>query len=406
MTSSPPGRDPSSHLFPEVKLKPREEDRLLGGHLWVFSNEIAEHPAGLPPGSVVRLVSGRGAFLGVGFYNPASLIAVRVLSRQGDAPDARFFRERLEKALAYRRDLFPGATSYRLCYGESDGLPGLLVDRYGELLVAQVLSAGMDRCWPEVQQALVELLGPKGILLRNDNELRKLEGLETGIRAAWGQVPDTVEIEDDGLRFRIAPMAGQKTGFYLDQRQNRAFLKPFFEGRGVLDLYCYSGAFALTAARAGAKRVLGVDSSEPAVELARAAAALNGLEAACRFEKGDAERVLTEVGESAKEGRPDFILLDPPNLAPSKKSLPKALKAFERLNHLGLKALRRGGLIATSSCSHHVSREAFVDMLRTAARRSGKQVRLLALRGQSADHPVLLSMPETEYLNFALLQVI
>lgn len=396
----------SEAMLPELTLKPREEDRLLGGHLWVFSNEIAEHPKGLAPGALVRIASARGAFLGVGFYNPASLIAARVLSRQGEAPDARFFRERIAKALEYRRAAFPGETSFRLCYGESDGLPGLLVDKYGDHLVAQVLSAGMDRCWSDVETALVELLSPKGILLRNDNELRRLEGLELGVRVAYGEVPDEIEIEEEGLRFRISPASGQKTGFYLDQRQNRRFLRTFFKGRSVLDLYCYVGAFAAAAAKAGAERVLGVDSSEAAIGHARASALLNGVEATCRFEKGDAEKVLSEVAESSKEGRPDFILLDPPNLAPNKKSLPKAIKAFERLNGLALKGLLRGGYLATSSCSHHVGREDFVGMLRAAARRSGKQVRLVALRGQSADHPVLLSMPETEYLNFALLQVI
>jgi len=396
----------TEQILPEVRLKPREEDRVMGGHLWVFSNEIAEHPKGLEPGELVRILSDRGAFLGVGFYNPASLIALRVLSRQGEAPGPMFFQERLAKALAYRRETLPGEDSFRLCYGESDSLPGLVIDKYANVLVAQVLSAGMERYWPAIQQALVELFDPKGILLRNDNELRKLEGLATGVSVAYGDVPDTLEITDGGLRFQMAPASGQKTGYYLDQRLNRQFLKPFFKDRAVLDLYCYLGSFSVTAAKAGAERVLGVDSSEPALGLARTNALLNGVEEICRFERGDAEDIMTQVIEASKEGRPDFILLDPPNLVPNKKSLPKAVKAFERINGLAIKGLKRGGYLATSSCSHHLSREDFVEMLRAAARRTGRQVRLVALRGASPDHPVLLSMPETEYLNFALLQVV
>lgn len=392
--------------LPVVRLKPREENRLVGGHLWVFSNELAETPKGIEPGGLVRIVSDRNIFLGVGFYNPASLIAVRVLSRQGEAPGARFFQERLSKALLYRREVLPGEESFRLCYSESDGLPGLLIDKYGGYLVVQILSAGMDRLWPQIQQALVELFQPKGILLRNDNDLRKLEGLTTGVSVPYGEVPDTVEIEDGGLRFHMAPAAGQKTGYYLDQRLNRQFLRPFFKGRSVLDLYCYLGSFAVTAAKAGADRVLGVDSSEPAVALARENALANGVEETCRFEKGDAEKILADVAESSKETRPDFILVDPPNLAPNKKSLPKAVRAFERINGMALRGLKRGGYLASSSCSHHLGREEFVGMLRDAARRTGRQVRLVALRGQAPDHPVLLSMPETEYLHFALLQVI
>lgn len=400
------GVDEGREMLAEVKLKPFEEDRARAGHLWIFSNEIAEHPKGVEPGGLVRILTSRGAFLGTGFYNPASLIALRILSRDGAQADGKFFAERFQKALEYRRAVLPGETSYRLCYGESDGLPGLVVDRLGDVLVVQVLSAGMERAWPAAREALLELLRPKGLLLRNDNELRRLEGLPQEVKTDWGEVPETLEIEEGGIRFKAAPAKGQKTGFYLDQKQNRQFLRPFFKDRRVLDLHCYSGGFSVTAGKAGAERVLGVDSSEAALGLARENAFLNGLEEVCRFEKGDVEEVLKDLAKSDKQGRPDFILVDPPNLAPNKKSLPKALKAYSRLNSLALGCLLRGGLLATSSCSHHVDREAFVGMLRDAARRAGKQVRLVELRGQSADHPVLLSMPETEYLHFALLQVV
>ncbi|MFA6092028.1 MAG: class I SAM-dependent rRNA methyltransferase [Elusimicrobiota bacterium] len=388
-----------------LTLKPREEDRLMGGHLWVFSNELKEVPK-TELGIVAELVSSGGRRLGRGFYNPHSLIAFRFLTRREEEIDAEFFRGRLQRALDFRRAALPGEQSFRLCFGESDGLPGLVADKYEDYVVLQVLSAGMERSLPAVLEALQTVLKPKGVFLKNDHPTRALEGLPMETKVACGEVPEKVVITQDGIRYAAALGGGsQKTGFYFDQRENRSFLAPRFKDRTVLDLHCFTGAFGLTAGRHGAKRVLGLDSSMPAVELARENIALNGLESVCEFDHGDAEQVLESFASGVQPVKTDFILLDPPSFVRSKKNLSAALRAYTRMNSLALKALSSGGLLATSTCSHHVGREDFVSMLRSAAAKAAKSCRVLALRGQAQDHPILLGMPETEYLHFALLEV-
>lgn len=387
-----------------LKLKPREEDRLLAGHQWVFSNELEEVPQA-EPGTAAVVETHSGRVLGTGFFNPKSLIAFRLLSRSPAAFDAEFFRARLEEALAFRRRHLGEARSFRLAFGESDGLPGLVADKLEDVVVLQVLAAGIERRLEAVLEALQAVVRPAGVYLRGDHPSRALEGLPSESRVLWGKVPERVTIEEGGLRYLASPMEGQKTGFYFDQRDNRAFLAPYCRGRTVLDFFCFSGAFALTAARHGAAKVLGLDSSEAAVELARENARLNGLADRCEFDEGDAEQVVEAFARSRQSLEPDLIVLDPPSYAPSRRHLPKALRAYARLNANALRALQRGGLLATATCSHHVSREDFLGMLRQAAAKAGRRTRLIELRGQAKDHPVLLSMPETEYLHFALLEV-
>ncbi|MDE2489523.1 MAG: class I SAM-dependent rRNA methyltransferase [Elusimicrobia bacterium] len=392
-----------------VILHPTQEKRLLAGHDWVFSNEIREVLAdGEPqPGDLALVVTASGQELGLAFYHPNSLIAARMLTRSPkETIDVGFFVRRLSAALAYREKVCPGENAYRLCFGESDGLPGLVVDRYGSVVVLQVLSAGIERRLDLVAAALDELIKPKGIYLKNDHRTRQLEGLPLESRLLSGAVPERVPIVEGGLRF-LAPIGeGQKTGHYFDQRDNRAFLRPHFAGRSVLDLYCYTGGFAIAAAKSGAKSVLALDSSAPALALARENAKLNGAEGTVSFDEGDAEKVLESFATLSQPFKPDFIVLDPPSLVPAKKHLPKALRLYSKLNSLALRALPRGGMLATATCSHHVSREDFVAMLRAAQSRAQRDVRLVALRGQSADHPILLAMPETEYLHFALLEIL
>ena len=397
---------PETETLAVVKLKPGQEDRLRAGHLWVFSNEIAGVEGPAETGSLAQVLTAGGESLGVAFYNPKSLIAARLLSRQVETVDAAFFHKRLAAALAYRQKACPGETSYRLAFGESDGLPGLVADRYGDAVVLQVFSAGMEARLPLIETALKELLDPRGIFLKNDHRSRSLEGLPGECRLLSGTVPERVAISEGGLRFWVPIGEGQKTGHYFDQRENRAFLRPWFQDRAVVDLYCYTGAFAVNAAKSGAKAVLAVDSSGPAVELARENAKLNGVSEAVTCDEADAEAVLESFASGRQPFRPDMILLDPPSLVPSKKHLPKALRAYAKLNSLALKALAPGGVLATSTCSHHVDRESFVSMLRHAAGKARRSCRLAALRGQAADHPVLLAMPETEYLHFALLEVL
>lgn len=396
----------ATETLPPIVLKPREDQRLLQGHLWVFSNEIGSASRHIEPGSLCLVRNASGDALGVGFYNPRSLIAVRMLALGETALPEDFFKEKVSRTLDYRRQLYPQENSFRLCFGESDGLPGLIVDKYEDILVGQVLSAGIEGHWDKIQQALVEQLSPSGILLKNDHELRRLEGLAQEIRVAYGQVPERVKIKEGDLEFWVALRQAQKTGFYFDQRESRFFLRPFFKNRKVLDLYCYTGAFALHAAKSGAAQVWAVDSSPGAIELAQANAEVNGLAETVTFKAEDAPGLLETFAQGELPVQPDFVLLDPPNLVPSRKDLQKAARLYVKLNAMALKGLPAGGYLATSSCAHHVSREFFSEILRQAAAKARRKVRILAWRGQAMDHPVLLSMPETEYLQFALLQVI
>jgi 23S rRNA (cytosine1962-C5)-methyltransferase len=390
----------------KVVLKPGQEKRVLGGHLWVFSNEIATTTGPADAGALAQVYAASGRPIGLAFYNPKSLIACRIIAWETEPIDAGFFRKRLAQAIAFRERVCPGEMSYRLCFGESDGLPGLVIDRYESILVLQVLSAGIEARLPLIEEALKELLSPSCIYLKNDHRTRVLEGLPLECRTLHGALPDKTRISEGGLRF-IAPVGeGQKTGHYFDQRDNRAFLRPYFGGRVVMDLYCYTGGFAVNAAKSGAKSVLAIDSSKPAIETARENAALNGLGAKVEWDEADAEGVLHSFAEGRQPFKPDMILLDPPSFVPSKKHLPKAMRTYLKLNAQALKALPKGGLLATSTCSHHVGREDFVLMLRLAQAKAQRPARLLALRGQSADHPILLAMPETEYLHFALLEVL
>jgi 23S rRNA (cytosine1962-C5)-methyltransferase len=387
--------------LPVVFLKSGEDDRLRRGHPWIYADEVERVEGGGEPGTIARLRSATFEDLGWGYYNPESKILFRWLAWHGPIGQA-FYSDKLAQALKLRARLFPGEDSYRLCFGESDGLPGLIVDRYGQYLSAQILSAGVERDWPSVQAALVELLKPAGIQLRNDSELRKGEGLKSETRVAYGEVPPEAEIREGGVRYIVPLGSGQKTGFYYDQRQNREFSAPLCKGRRVLDLFCYLGAFALAAAKAGAKEALGVDSSAPAVELANRNSRLNGLRNA-RFEKADCEQYLKGLTPG---GGPDAIFIDPPNYAHHKSALENARYAYARLFAKGFKALPEGGLLGVSTCSSFVTAPLFRKIVEHAARLAKRRHEPVAFRVQSEDHPILPAMPETEYLHFGLLKVL
>ena len=268
-----------------IRLKAREDDRLKAGHPWIFSNEIAQADSPAEPGDLAFLYAAGGEALGCGFYNPKSLIAFRLLSRERIPEEGlgALVKERLSAALALRQKLYPGEGAGRICFGESDGLPGLVVDRYGDHLAVQVLSAGMERRLGLAVEALKELLRPAGIRAKNDHRMRALEGLPPGDQLLWGEVPEKVRFSQDGIEYSASILGGQKTGFYFDQRENRAFLKPYAKGRRVLDLYCYAGGFSLSAAKGGAQSVLGIDSSADAVAAARENARANGLDGTVSF---------------------------------------------------------------------------------------------------------------------------
>jgi len=387
-----------------IVLRSGHDRRLRGGHPWIFSNEI-DRIDGIPEsGGAVLVFSARGDCLGTAYYNPHSLIAARLLSRRQENIDAvEFFRERLASALAYRRSLYGEADAVRLVYGEADGLPGLVVDRYGSVLSLQFLTLGMDRRRHLIVQALQELLAPVAVIARNDVAVRDLEGLPQQVELLHGEVPPQLLVSENGLRFRVDVGSGQKTGHFLDQKENHLALRGRVEGKRVLDLFCYSGSWSVHAASFGAREVIGVDISSGAVALAAENARLNGLESACSFLRADVFDLLRDWGRSAE--RFDTVVLDPPAFVKSKKKLPEAIRGYLTINRRAMELIAPGGYLFTCSCSHHLQREVFLDLLRQAAAQAGRNARLLELRGQAFDHPVLLACPETEYLKCAVLQL-
>lgn len=386
-----------------IDLLPGREKRLLLGHRWVFSNELAGNVSALEPGSWVTVHSSKGVCLGSGYINPHSLIAVRLVCAPNEKPSPEFFRRLMEQAALRRQALhYPGSSCARMVYGEADGLPGLVVDRYGDVLVYQITTLGMARMEDMVKDILLDLFRPGTLVFRNDTPVRLLEGLPLEKGVARGELPDPCRVEVDGLEFVIDPLNGQKTGFYLDQRDNRALLRRWSEGRKVLDLFCYNGAWSLSAAAAGAGRVVGVDQSSEAVAQARASAALNGFEDRCAFQE---EEVFTFL-RTIKKGAFDLIILDPPAFAKTRGTTPQAIKGYTDLNRRAMLALEPGGILVSCSCSYHLGEAMFRDLLLKAAQASGRRLRVLKEGGQAMDHPVLLAMPETRYLKCAFLEVL
>ncbi len=380
----------------------RRIKRLLAGHPWVFSNEVAGSVKGMEPGSLVEVCDLRGNFLAVGYVNPHSLIAVRVLTRERETIDRAFIDRRLRAALAYRERFAPGRDGYRLVYSEGDGLPGLIVDRYGDCLVVQVSTAGMEQLTELVLEALEALVQPRVIVLRNDTQIRQLEGLGSFKGVVRGELDPLPVITEGRVRLEIDPLVGQKTGFFLDQRDNRLMLASLAgTGRG-LDLFCYSGAWALQAAAAGAE-VTAVDGSSRALSTARANAERNQLSEPLTWVESDVFDFLAQQRDSGE--RYDFAVVDPPAFVKNKKKIKEALHAYEQLNAAVLPLIAPGGIVATSSCSYHLDREAMLEMLRRAARTSRRSLRLLGIRGAGPDHPVPLAMPEAAYLKCAFIEV-
>jgi 23S rRNA (cytosine1962-C5)-methyltransferase len=388
-----------------IILNRGEERRIRGGHPWVFSNEIREIQGERLPGITADIFDTGGSFLGTGYYNPRSLIAVRLLTRERADIDGRdFFLERIGRALALRRQLYPGMETFRLVHGEGDFLPGLVVDKYGEWLSVQLLTAGMEARRELIVAALSELLEPRGIVARNDVAVRSLEGLAETVELLAGETPAELEIEEHGLRFRVDIMAGQKTGHFLDQKENHLLLKGISEGKRVLDCFSYSGSWGVHAAAFGATETLCLDVSERAAALVRANALLNGLDGRVRAEVCDAfERLASLRHEGRRFG---VVVLDPPAFVKSKKALKEAEKGYLTVNRRGMELLEEGGYLITCTCSYHMGREPFRELLAQAARQAGRQMRVVGVRSQAPDHPVLLAVPETEYLKCFILQAV
>ncbi len=378
----------------------RKTSRIISGHLWVFSNEIAGPLKKYLPGTLVELRDKKERFLGIGYINPHSLITIRILTRKKEEINHIFFENRLRNALSYRERFLSGIDSLRLVFSESDMLPGLIVDRYGSWLVIQSLTAGMDKFIGYIVDILDRMLRPSTIFLKNDTAFRSLEGLEMGTAFIKGSGENLPLIKEGDLIFKVDPVGGQKTGFFLDQRDNRLCLSYLIRGGRGLDLFCYSGAWGLHLAKNGAE-VLFIDNSEKALMLAKENAELNNLIKRCSFLKTDVFDYLTESKEEF-----DFIILDPPAFVKSRQRIKEAIKGYRFINSASIRLIKKGGILATSSCSHHVSRELFLDILRVSAKDAGRSLRIIEMRSQSKDHPVLLQMPETEYLKCIIAEVL
>lgn len=402
----PVGSIVSTTPLPPLRLKPREDRRLRAGHVWIYSNEVdnARTPlAAFSPGDAVMIENAQGHFLGSGYVNPHSLICARLMSRDRGFPwGESLIVHRLKVALRLRERLL-GRPYYRLVHGEGDALGGLVVDRYGDVLVVQVTTAGMERQLTSLLAALDKVLHPQAILLRNDSAIRELEGLPRYVRSGLGESPQEVEIEEGGRQF-VAPLeTGQKTGWFYDQRDNRDRLGAYVEGARVLDVFSYVGAWGVRAALGGAREVLCVDESQKALEYVVRNAGNNGVGARVDIRCGDAFEVMRALREAGE--RFDVVVLDPPAFIKRRKDQRAGEAAYRRLNQLGMQLINRDGFLISCSCSYHLSRETLVTQILQGARHIEREVQVLVQGYQSVDHPMHPAIPETAYLKSVFTRV-
>jgi 23S rRNA (cytosine1962-C5)-methyltransferase len=383
---------------PEVHLLPGQDKRLRAGHPWVFSNEIRMDAAAkaLPPGEVVALVAAERKALALAQFNPHSLIAARVLTRNpATRIDAAFVARRLTRALRLRERLYD-EPFYRLAHAEADGLPGLVVDRFGDAVVCQLNAAGMARLEGEILAALDATLAPRAVVLRNDSPVRELEGLESEVRIAKGTLDGPVALVENGLTFQADLLEGQKTGWYYDQRDNRAFAARLAKGLSVLDLYSYSAGFGLAAAAAGATSVLAIDRSQLGLDLALASAAKAGLEGRLEVDRADVFGALDRLATERR--RFGLVIADPPAFVKSRKDLKPGLRGYRKLARAAATVVGDEGFLAIACCSHNVPAEDFAEEVRRGVRDAGRGGRILRLAGAGPDHPSHPALPETSYL--------
>lgn len=403
-----------SRPYVKCAITPKGEQSILKGHPWVYDTEIQGMEGEPDNGSLADVVSSKGRYLGTGFYNAHSKIRVRLISRNtNDKFDEAFWERRINHAWSYRKAVM-GEQDLRCCrviFGEADQFPGLTVDRFDDVLVTQTLSLGMEKLKPVIFPLLLKVLREdgqvlRGIYERNDVAIRELEGMEQG-RGWYGADAGatTTRIVENGIRYNVDFENGQKTGFFLDQKYNRRAVANLARGKRVLDCFTHTGSFALNAAYGGAAHVCAVDVSESAVKLARENAQLNGLENRMEFLAADVFDLLPRLSEP---GAPeyDFIILDPPAFTKSRKTVDSAARGYKEINYRAMKLLPRGGYLATCSCSHFMTNDLFVKMLRSAAHDADRQLRQIEARQQASDHPILWNVPETDYLKFYLFQVV
>ncbi|MBX6364171.1 MAG: class I SAM-dependent rRNA methyltransferase [Gemmatimonadetes bacterium] len=382
-----------------ARISRRGAARWMQGHPWIYRSDVVQPPPAVA--GAVRVESEDGRFQGMALWSPRSTISLRMLTREERSIDGAFWAARIGAAAAYRERLAPDATAYRLVHGEADGLPSLVVDRYDRYLVVQLLSAGLERFRGEIVDALRERFEPAGILARHDVAVRDFEGLPRGVEPLYGTVPEQVAVREGAVRYLAAPHHGQKTGAFLDQRENRVRAGELSRGR-ALDCFAYHGSFALHLATR-AERVVAVDSSGPALERAAANAALNGFAQITPIEANVFEFLRAE---EAAGSRYDIVVVDPPAFAKRRDAVASAIRGYKEVNLRALRILEPGGYLCTFSCSYHVDHAAFREMLRSAAADAGRPVRWIEARGQALDHPELLQVAESAYLKGAILQAL
>ena len=375
--------------LPRLRLKKSEDKRLRAGHMWVYSNEIDTHATPLKSftaGQCVTLENSQGKPLASAYVNPHSLISARVYTRQPDQElDQALIAQRLQQALAWRMRCY-ARPFYRLCYGESDFLPGVVIDRYGDYCVVQLTTAGAERCKPAVSQALQDLIAPSGILLRNDSGARELEGLPEYTEVLYGTVPEEIPIEENHTAFYALPRSGQKTGWFYDHRSNRQLLQAYAKGKRVLDVFSYSGAWGMAALTAGAAQASFVDASATALDYVMQHAQLNGFTDRTATHKGDAFDVLAQLQQSG--ARFDIVIVDPPAFVKRRKDLAAGLRAYYEINRLALSLLEPDGLLVSASCSYHVGAEELLNEVRKAALHTQWDLQVIAQGHQAPDHPI------------------
>lgn len=398
-----PAAAPSFFDLPSVTLKPHGRKRLQRGHPWVYSNEVEMDAAAkaVPTGGLVRLCDPHGRYLATAFFNRHPLIAARVLSRdESVAIDRGFLADRLRRALAIRERLI-GVPYYRLVHAEADGLPGVIIDRFGDALTVQVNTAGMEVLTPLLIDALNEVVAPAAIVLRNDSAVRTLEQLPESVEVVQGRLDGPIELQENGARFFADLQGGQKTGWFYDQRDNRAWAARLAEGSRVLDCYAFAGGFTVQAALAGASEVVAVDRSEPALDLAARAAEANGVGDRCRFVKAE---VFGELQRQADAGETyGLVIVDPPAFVKSKKDLAQGLKGYRKMVRLAAPLVAEGGFLLAASCSHHADPDSFAEQVKRGLMDAGRAGRILRTSGAAPDHPVHPALPESAYLKAQIL---
>jgi 23S rRNA (cytosine1962-C5)-methyltransferase len=388
-----------------IKLKEKYIER-LNSHMWIFSNEIEKHNFNVKSGEIVKVEYADGKICGVGFYNPHSLISIRLLKKNTDIIEDDFFYKTIKEAYSYRTDELK-LENGRMFFGESDGIGGLIIDKYNEVITVEILSAGVELITEKIIEIIKEVFSPKSIIIYKDHQYRLLEGLKIEQTQFIGKKINKTIITENGAKFEIDFSISQKTGFYYDQRDNREALKPYFKGKKVLDLYCYTGSFSIVAAKNEAEIVWGIDSSKNAIEMAEKNRILNEIsEDKIIFKEESALKVLDALVKEELPIKPNFIIIDPPNFVRNKKHIHQAKRLYIRILKSAMIGIEKNGYIAFATCSQHISDEIFSEIIETAAIKSKRKNIIIYTGTQAKDHPIIAGMKETKYLRFILLKVI